>query len=470
MTKAKNKTLGVNNIVIFGTGNHYLKYKKYFKDVEIIALLDNSPKKIGTRIDGVEVISPNDVLNIDYDRIYILSFYWDEMTEQLLDIGVKREDIYYYFDISELDVNDVYKPNNVPKRSTNTKSIAVISDDLKISGAQSVLMDAVSCMKCADYQVTVASPVHGKMEGYFNDMQVPLIIDERIAIGTLNDLEWLDGYDMIFINTVTFFHLLLRRDFNIPVFFWLHEPELLYGDKFRSKIREIRADNLYVYAVSQFAIDAWEKYSDNIRAGLLTIGRADIEDVNRKENEDQSRGVIYFLMVGAIGDLKGQDIVCNALSLLNENYLRQIHVRIIGRRMPRYDITFLDSWIEQNVISVVEEMPSEELAHEYEHSDVLLCASKAESLSAVVIEAMQYNVPSIVSDAAGIIDYLRDGEDAIIFRSENAEALAEKLMWCVDNRDKLQIMGQKARKIYEREFTLEVFDKNLLQCIEDIIG
>ena len=464
MDTVKKGRVFINRIIIFGIGNRYHQYISYFKCTSIVALLDNSPDKIGTIVDGVKVYSPESIAELSYDRIYILGFAADEMTDQLISLGVNTSDIYYFYDIAGLDSVGTIKPKTIPVIKDKKKSIVVISDDLKLSGAQSVMIDAIYVMKHAGYEVIVSSPVHGGMEKYLKAMRVPLVIDERIAIGTLDDIEWVKSFSMIFVNTVTFFHILLRRDMSTSVFLWLHEPELLYGDKFRSKIKEVPVENLYVYAVSRFAADPWEKYSNGMRPKILTVGRHDVEGSVRIK----SSNMVSFIMIGSIGELKGQDVVNDALELIDEEYIKNISLRIIGRKQPGYDYSFLNKWIDSGVIAISDEMPREELDSEYEKSDVLICASKAESLSAVVIEAMQHRVPSIVSDTSGVVDYLENGENALVFQSENAIALADHMKWCVDNRKELRNMGKRARKVYEEFFTIDTFERNMIEAIDNV--
>lgn len=111
------------------------------------------------------------------------------------------------------------------------------------------------------------------------------------------------------------------------------------------------------------------------------------------------------------------------------------------------------------------ELCMEKVHEEYDQCDVLLCASREDVLPTVVIEAMQHKVMSIVSDAAGISEYLTDGKDALIFPSENAKALAEKMRWCLNNRSLVEKMGEQSYRIYEKFFTMEVFERNLLSIV-----
>ena len=44
--------------LLFGTGDYYERYKKWFDKNQVLALLDNSPVKQQTWIDEIQVVSP----------------------------------------------------------------------------------------------------------------------------------------------------------------------------------------------------------------------------------------------------------------------------------------------------------------------------------------------------------------------------------------------------------------------------
>ncbi len=60
--------------LLFGTGDYYERYKKWFKPEDILALLDNSSVKHNTYIDGIQVLFPQEGISYVYDAIVILSF------------------------------------------------------------------------------------------------------------------------------------------------------------------------------------------------------------------------------------------------------------------------------------------------------------------------------------------------------------------------------------------------------------
>jgi glycosyltransferase involved in cell wall biosynthesis len=96
----------------------------------------------------------------------------------------------------------------------------------------------------------------------------------------------------------------------------------------------------------------------------------------------------------------------------------------------------------------------------------MVVPSREDPMPTVAAEAMMHGVPCIVSDATGTANYISDGEDGVIFQSEDEDELASKIMWCMEHKDKLAKMGEKARKIYEQHFSMRVFEKNLLEIVK----
>ena len=88
--------------VLFGTGDYYKRFKHWFNGRNVIAVLDNDPKKQGTIFDGYPVMAPTDINSIEYDAIVILSFYITEMKKQLIELGVAPERIFHFYDLQIL--------------------------------------------------------------------------------------------------------------------------------------------------------------------------------------------------------------------------------------------------------------------------------------------------------------------------------------------------------------------------------
>ena len=449
-------------VAVFGTGKYYSIYKKWFINVEITAFLDNDKSKQGKFLDGVPIFSPDEVLALEVDRIYIMSHYINEMSLQLKALGISDEKIYYTYDLAELGFQpEVEMPTGIHHEICRAR-ILLISDDLKLNGAQYALFYTVQILKRAGYEIVAASPVHGEMEENFAKSKVPVIIDERIMTGKLVDLLWIQGFQSIFINTATYYNLLLKRDLSVPIIWWIHEPECFVKNCLIEGLGKIEKENLHIVASGNVAKQALLKYNEKFTIDMLAIGLPQTRYTVNKEVKDK----FVISVVGPISHLKGQDIVVEAVNLLLEEEKANLEVRFVGRTDKNFDSSFADTMVKSGIIKKTGELDRDGVHMEYGQCDVLVCASREEVWPMVVIEAMQHRVMSIVSDVAGIADYLTDGQDALIFPSENAELLAEKIRWCLNNRTSVKKMGERSYKIYKQFFSMEVFEKNLLSVIQ----
>ena len=142
--------------LIFGTGDYYNRYKKWFQHQEVLALLDNSEQKQHTVIDGIEVLSPEEGIRQDYDAIIILSFHIKAMKQQLVALGVDEQCIYHFYDLHQLLAGHVVKrpiqyfdnAENIVKADNTLKTkILLMSNDLSVGGPAIALFHAAIVLK-----------------------------------------------------------------------------------------------------------------------------------------------------------------------------------------------------------------------------------------------------------------------------------------------------------------------------------
>lgn len=66
---------------------------KLGRHVDVLAFIDNDPAKHGTRVDGVVVISPESIHEVQHDVVLITSTSMRDIQGQLLAMGVPRDRI-----------------------------------------------------------------------------------------------------------------------------------------------------------------------------------------------------------------------------------------------------------------------------------------------------------------------------------------------------------------------------------------
>ena len=88
----------------------------------------------------------------------------------------------------------------------------------------------------------------------------------------------------------------------------------------------------------------------------------------------------------------------------------------------------------------------------------------------VLLEAMQHGIPCISTNEGGIPGIIDDGKTGFLVERQNARMLAEKMVWLMENREECKRMGRNGREKFEHEFTLDVFEKRLVDILQQCIG
>jgi len=78
--------------------------------------------------------------------------------------------------------------------------------------------------------------------------------------------------------------------------------------------------------------------------------------------------------------------------------------------------------------------------------DIYVQPSITEGLGRAIIEAMCLRKPVIVTERGGAKDLVDEGENGFVVPVKSPKAIAEKIMWCLSNRDQLPDMGERSLK------------------------
>lgn len=114
-------------------------------------------------------------------------------------------------------------------------------------------------------------------------------------------------------------------------------------------------------------------------------------------------------------------------------------------------------------------LSQKELLHELHNSDVFVLPSLCEGFGHVILEAMACGLPVITTPNTCAPDILEDGKEGFIIPIRDSDSLANKIDWCLKNKEGLYAMGQSASK-KASQFTWEKFRKGIIQFYENSIS
>ena len=97
--------------------------------------------------------------------------------------------------------------------------------------------------------------------------------------------------------------------------------------------------------------------------------------------------------------------------------------------------------------------------------DIALSPSLDDPMPIVCTEAMALEKGVIVSENTGTASFIENGKNGYKVPAGDPLALAEVIERMVLYKDKLPMLGKAARKIYDDNFTMEIFEKNIKALI-----
>lgn len=179
---------------------------------------------------------------------------------------------------------------------------------------------------------------------------------------------------------------------------------------------------------------------------------------------------LKFLTIGYIEWRKGQDLLIDTLEQISDDDLGDSEFVLVG-----HDSSVMAQDIKKKIqgkyyIKILGTVNRDEIHRLLEEANVLICPSREDPMPTVCAEAMMHGVPCVVSDVTGTSEYISDGYNGLIFKSENIDELKDKIIWCINHKEELIEMGKRARIVYEKHFSEEVFEKNILKYVEEIFN
>lgn len=459
--------------LIFGTGEYYSRYKKWFAKEDIVALIDNAVVKQNTYLDGIKILSPNQGVKLAYDAVMILSFYVKDMRRQLIELGVPAEKIYHFYDLHQLicckedgQAIDYKKPieyyggaENVEKSSCTL----LLSHDLTLGGPAIALYHMARVLMDGGDKVVFASTLDGPLRDILVSEGIPVIVDVNLQIETMREAKWTAGFARMVCNTINFYVFLSDRDTKIPVVWWMHDSLFFYDGIDKKILGGVNRENLQIYAVGPVAGSAIAGFLPDMKIGNLIYGVADeaSSDVS-KIHEDEK---IRFITIGYIEARKGQDILVRAIEKLPVEMRKRAEFYLVGQNTSQMAGEIRETISDIPEVIMTGTMDRKGIHEMLSRADAMICPSREDPMPTVAAEAMMHKVPCIVSDATGTAAYICSGVDGIVFSSEDERELTEKIIWCIKHRDKLSDMGTRAREIYDKQFSMTAFERKVREIV-----
>jgi len=462
-------------LVVFGIGKYYRNREHYFMNSEanIIAYIDNSIDKQGTYINNIPVYSPESLENLVYDYVIIMSSFVDEMKDQLISLNVPSEKIVVWGSKIQKYLQKNQREEIFCYNKKRDRNILFITTDMDYNGGSLVAVYAAVALQNRGYNVVLASPsvtemflIELKSKGINVTIwkSLPYIYDE--------DYDYISQFDMVFVNVFQMINSAFEISKIKPVVWLIHENDNKYCTIYNDIQKEFNdlddkewMRKLSVIGVSNIAKDVFNNYYKDIIKETMPFGIPDIE----KKRESTVNNIV-IAVAACIEENKGQAILLEAYKKMPQELKEKCELWFIGyipNKSYSDEVQYL-AMSERNV-RFIGKKNLEVIYDLFSDVDILVCPSLGETMSMSIIEGLMFGKICITSDNTGVAEFITDGVDGYICQSGNVEELSDRLIWTINNIKDLEEIKINARKLYEKYFSMGVFEKRLEKIVLDTL-
>ena len=370
--------------------------------------------------------------------------------------------------IEEIDKEElvIYIGNDVEMEEKIAKRIVLFTNELKRSGAPSVLFDMSSVLLEMGYSVFLISEEEGELLEDFVENGINVILYPTMT----NDPKWLvkvaEIFQEVLVNTMVMMHVVdFMAKYATKVYWWIHEAEIAIAN---------RTSQFNSYSIRKNAnVEIWAAsllIQENIRDYWMCESKLlnfYIKDVPAKNLYNRKK--LNIINVGDINGNKGQEILVSAFEKLEPEVRNRCELYFCGYNQ-RYNeeiiLKVLDYIDKRNNVHLLGGKTKEELYEIYDEIDIVVVASYYESTSAVAVEGMMKSKLCICTETCGVCKYLKDGESVLTFKRGEPVSLANALTKAIVNYDELEHIRKNGRLVYEKNYTKKVFANRLEELLK----
>ena len=170
-----------------------------------------------------------------------------------------------------------------------------------------------------------------------------------------------------------------------------------------------------------------------------------------------SKGVLVLLDALKMLKEKGYDFVCD----------------FVGGETKEIDAKRFDNEVAarglQGIAQYLGKKYGEEKDEVYRKADIFVFPTHNETFGLVLLEAMQYGVPVISTNEGGVPDIVKHGENGFLCPKKDASSLAIHIEKLLVDKGLRERMGKRGMQMFNEQFTLEVFEKNMCKILHKMI-
>lgn len=162
-----------------------------------------------------------------------------------------------------------------------------------------------------------------------------------------------------------------------------------------------------------------------------------------------------LLFFGQIKEVKGLDILLRSLPVVIDRH-PNLKLIIAGKvwkdAFSNYEKIISEEGLNGHVISHIRYIPDEGVANYYRAADLIVLPYRKIYQSGVLLMAMSYKVPVLVSNIPGMTEVVVEGKNGYVFESENVANLSLRLIDILSDTEGLVRIGESGFETVSKDY------------------
>ena len=178
--------------------------------------------------------------------------------------------------------------------------------------------------------------------------------------------------------------------------------------------------------------------------------------------------VLFF---GQIKKVKGLEVFLRAIKKVKKH--NRVKFVVTGKlwknNWEAYQNIIESDEIANRIITRLGYVPNELVFHYYNSADVIVLPYKRIFNSSILLEAIQYCVPIIASDIPYFEEAIEDGKTGILFKSEDADDLADKINKVLEKPETITKLRENLKALSAAQYSIDAVGRQMRVVLDKLI-
>ncbi|MEZ8062829.1 MULTISPECIES: glycosyltransferase family 4 protein [Vibrio] len=173
----------------------------------------------------------------------------------------------------------------------------------------------------------------------------------------------------------------------------------------------------------------------------------------------------HFLLIARLLGDKGIREYAKAAEIVKQQYPETVF-ELVGPKDPSPDGIKLDEvnkWVSSGAIEY--SGATTDVRPFIENCSIYVLPSYHEGMPRTVLEAMAMGRPILTTDVPGCRETVVDGENGWLVPKADAKALADKMIWFIENQEQWSVMGEKSHTMANEKFDVHKVNAEILKIM-----